>query len=266
MKLAISNIAWEEHNDPKVLSMLKNYKVSGIEVAPTKIWPAWEGASYQNARNYKKFMTNEGFELPAMQAILFGKPKLQIFNVDSHKAFFEHTKLVANLAQGLECSFLVWGAPKNRKRGQKLYEEAFKLATEFFYKVGEICKDYDCCVGLEPNPVEYGCDFINNVSDARALVKAVNHPHFRLHLDSGAIHMCGGDMELVIQEAGDVGHYHISEPMLNPIFNGIVNQQKGIKALRSIGYDKWVSIEMRSPETPSLLELSLSHVSQLLKT
>ena len=88
MKLAASNIAWERHDDPRILKLLENYRVLGIEIAPTKLWPEWKGASYQKASNYKKKMKACGFHLPAMQAVLFGKPELQIFNKESHSDFF----------------------------------------------------------------------------------------------------------------------------------------------------------------------------------
>jgi|APSaa5957512535_1039671.scaffolds.fasta_scaffold35498_1 D-psicose/D-tagatose/L-ribulose 3-epimerase len=260
MKLAISNIAWEQHDDPAVLTLLKVNGVTGIEVAPTKLWPDWSGASYKDARVYKKVMQEKGFELPVMQAILFGKPELQLFDKSSHCAFLEHIKLVADLANGFGSKVMVFGAPKNRKRGQLLYSKAVDVASEFFYKAGEICLQHDCCIGLEHNPVEYGCDFVTNVLDAKELVETVSHEGFKLHIDSAGLHMCGGNIAEMIHNAGDFVHYHISEPMLEPIFDGVVEQQKGIETLSAIDYKGWVSIEMKQPVTLDDLEKSLSEV------
>ena len=58
MKLAISNIAWEKHDDSDVLNLLKANGVTGIEVAPTKLWQDWKGASYKKAREYKNIIRN----------------------------------------------------------------------------------------------------------------------------------------------------------------------------------------------------------------
>lgn len=264
MKLAISNIAWEKHNDPDILKLLHDNNVSGIEVAPTKLWPDWAGASHQKALAYRKEMQAHGFELPAMQAILFGKPELQIFDKTSHSKFLEHFKLVAELANGFGCHVLVFGSPKNRKRGQVPYTEATKIATEFFYKAAEICKAHDCCIGLEHNPVEYGCDFISNLLDAKELVKSVNHSGFKLHVDSAGIHMCGGNISEMLTQAGEFVHYHISEPMLEPIFGGVVAHQDGIDTLKKLNYKKWVSIEMKEPSSINLLEKSLTQVKEII--
>ncbi len=264
MKLAISNIAWEQHDDPVVLKLLKDNGVTGIEVAPTKLWQDWNGASYKEAREYKNIMKDKGFELPAMQAILFGKPELQLFDKTSHGNFLEHIKLVAELANGFGSKVMVFGAPKNRKRGQIPCSEAMDIAQEFFYKAGEICAEHECCIGLEHNPVEYGCDFATNVMDAKELVKNVNHKGFQLHVDSAGLHMCGGDISDMIHQAGKFVHYHISEPMLESIFGGVVNQKGGIDTLREIKYEEWVSIEMKQPISIKLLEQSLQDIRKII--
>lgn len=266
MKLAISNIAWEVHDDPAILELLRSKCIMGIEVAPTKLWPDWKSASYVNAVKYKKIMQDNGFEIPAMQAILFGKPDLQLFDLQSHNDFLEHIKLVSELANGFGSKVIVFGSPKNRKRGQIKNSDAFKVAAEFFYKAGEICVQNNCCIGLEHNPVEYGCDFITNMLDAKELVEHINHPGFKLHVDSAGLHMCGGDIGEMITSAGDFAHYHISEPMLEPIVDGRVDQQKGINTLKEINYQGWVSIEMKSPPSVDLLTSSLMNVMTIIST
>ncbi len=266
MKLAISNIAWEQHDDPDILELLRANGVRGIEVAPTKVWQEWRGASYQKAKAYRSMMRDKGFELPAMQAILFGKPELQLFDTTSHQSFLEHIKHVAELANGLGSKIMVFGAPKNRKRGQVPYGEAMKIAAEFFFKAGEICLQHECCIGLEHNPVEYGCDFATNVLDAKQLVEQVSHEGFKLHLDAAGIHMCGGKMVEMIKRAYVFAHYHISEPMLEPIVGGVVDHKSGIDILQELGYQGWVSIEMKQPNSNDLLKGSVQLVAQMLQS
>ena len=254
MKLAISNIAWEQHDDPKILALLREHQVRGIEVAPTKLWPDWEGASEEGAVRYREFLAKEGFKIPAMQAILFSKPELQVFQPESHPAFLEHMKLLADIAAGFGAKTLVFGAPKNRIRGEISYDEALDKAAAFFLQVAELCVVRGCAIGLEHNPAEYGCDFVVDVAEARALVDKVNHPGFQLHLDSAGIYMSGEDMAATIKQADDFVHYHISEPMLAPIWQGKVDHKAAFQALKDIDYRHWVSIEMKQPEHNTALE------------
>ncbi len=264
MKLAISNIAWERHYDPQVLQKLREYGVTGIEVAPTKIWPDWEDASQQSAELYRKRMADEGFEIPAMQAILFGRSDLQLFDPKSHKAFLEHISLVADIAAGLGAKVLVLGAPKNRKRGQISMTIAMDIAGDFLHKAGEICFERGCYIGLEHNPIEYCCDFITNVADARELIDLIDHPGVQLHLDSAGIHMCGGDIGTVIKSIGSFVHYHASEPMLEPIAGGVVDHKKAVSALNEIDYSRWISIEMKQPKEFGLVCSSLMKLKEII--
>jgi len=246
MKLSISNIGWEQHDDPAVMAGLARLGVQGIEVAPTKIWPEWQGAEAGAAVRYREKLAAAGFDIPAMQAILFGRPELQLFVSRTHGAFLDHMRRVADLAAALGAGVLVFGAPKNRRRGQLSMGAAMDMAADFFRRAGEICYRRGCCLGLEHNPVEYGCDFITNVADARELVDRVDHPGFRLHLDSAGVHMCDGDFAGVIATAGRFVHFHISEPMLEPVAGGVVDHDAAASALRALGYDAWVSIEMKT--------------------
>lgn len=253
MKLAISNIAWEVHNDMSLLAELSKLGVQGIEVAPSKIWPQWQGATEAAAQQYRKFMQEHGFTIPSMQAILFGKPELQVFDKTTHAAFLEHVKLLADIAAALGAKVLVFGAPKNRKRGQLSIQDAMAQASDLLRRMGEICHANGCCIGLEANPAEYACDFITNVADARQLVDMIDHPGVQLHLDVAGMHMCGGNVAEVIQSAGEICHFHISEPMLAPIADGVVDHASAAAALKASAYPHWLSIEMKQVEPQSLL-------------
>lgn len=60
--------------------MLELLNRCGLEVAPTKIWPDCYGASYRAAQDVRRRLEIDGFVVPALQAILFGKADFQVFN------------------------------------------------------------------------------------------------------------------------------------------------------------------------------------------
>ncbi len=263
MKLAISNIAWEKHDDQNVLDLLNKSGVRGIEIAPTKIWSDWKNINKISAQDYKKKMLNNGFEIPAMQAIVYGRSDLQIFQPDTHDAFLEHVRLLAELAENLGTKVLVFGAPKNRLRGQVSMRNSIEIAVRLMRKIGQICYDKGCCIGWEHNPVEYGCDFITNINDAKEFVDIINHPGVRLHVDSAGLYMCGGEINSILKNIGSFVHYHASEPMLAPIANGIVDHKALLSTLDEIGYEGWVSIEMKMTKK-NILETISKSISKLL--
>ena len=253
--LAVSNIAWAQHDDPAILDLLAQYGVSGIEVAPSKVWRDLTVLTEKEVRQYAAFLRDRGFRVPAFQAILFGCPELQVFDPTTHPAFLRRLELIARLASWMDTSVLVFGAPKNRKRNGIPYPEAFRRATEFFHSAGEIAAKYACVLGIEANPVEYQCDFITNAADAELLVKASDSPGVALHLDSGATAMTHENIADVIEKRSlPFVHYHISEPMLGNAAAGCVDHAAAFRALKKIGYRGAVSIEMKmqDPEFENL--------------
>jgi len=262
-KIAVSNIGWDIHDDPEIFKLLRDNGVNGIEIAPTKIWPDWNGATEKSAKAYRSRLREAGFEVPALQAIVYGKPLLQLFDLTVQVDFLEHIKLVSSISAALGAKVLVFGAPKNRKRGQLSMDEAMKRAIDIMHLAGEICMDRGVCIGWEHNPVAYECDFITNVADGRQLIDMIDSEGVKLHLDSGGIHMCGGDIGDVIRSAGEFVHYHASEPMLNWLDYPCVDHKKAGNALQDIEYSEWISIEMRSCEGKlNRLVSSIKHIRE----
>jgi D-psicose/D-tagatose/L-ribulose 3-epimerase len=247
-KLAISNIAWEKQDEAEIFSILKKHNVSGIEIAPTKLWPNWEGATSEAAKNYAKMLANEGFTIPSLQALLFGKPELLVFgDANAQNALIQHISYVAELAAALGAKILVFGSPKNRDRGMLSKEDAFTQAITIFNRLGEECAKQDVILCIEPNPPQYGCNFITNVVEAIKLVKAVDSNGFGLHLDAAGMQLAGDDGAVEIGKAGAlIKHFHASEPELGTFENPQVNHKALADALAKIQYSNWISIEMRT--------------------
>ena len=102
MKLAVSNIAWDAPEDDAVKAALRAGGVHGIEVAPTKFWPDWEGMSVAAATAERQRLADSGFAVPALQAILFGRPDLQVFGDEaSVSALVAHIADVAAVAAAI---------------------------------------------------------------------------------------------------------------------------------------------------------------------
>ena len=245
MKLTISNIAWTEAEDEAILGMLPELGVHAVEVAPTRIWADWN-FDREAAIAYRDSLLTKNLTCSSLQAILFKQPDLKVFGTSEQRAaLVEHLKRVADLAVILGARPMVFGAPKNRDRGELDEKTAFHQAVELFAEVGDYCQQQGVCLCLEPNPVDYACNFITNSQSGADLVRAVNSPGFRLHLDAAGMHLAGENLAEAVQ------HIHISEPNLGNFDAPQVNHRELAEALRTVGWDRWISIEMRATENPS---------------
>lgn len=254
MKLAISNIAWDVDQDENVAAILSELRVAGVEIAPTKIWPKPLEAGATEIRRYREFWERKGIRIVAFQALLFGRADLTIFESDERRReTLDYLSGMVRLAHGLGASALVFGSPRNRKVGDVSASKARKVAVDFFRELGEVAYRHDTAICIEPNPVEYDCDFVNNSEEAVALVEEIGNPGFRVHIDTGALAMNHENPEIAISRALPLTHhFHISEPHLRPIGTTGVDHSACARTLARLRYSHWLSIEMRKSETGAL--------------
>lgn len=262
MKLAFSNIAWGPGEDHEVLAELRANQVQGIEVAPTRLWPNWDGATPEAATAYAQTMRQAGFETPSLQSLLFGLPDLQVFGTAKQQAgLIAHLALVANLAAAMGAKVLVFGSPKNRDRGDLTPAQAMQHAVHFFRQAGQACADAGVTLAIEANPSYYNCNFVTRWQEVEELVRSCNHPGIGLHLDTACTLLAGDDPVAAVPQVADIlVHVHASEPDLGPFSNPRVDHQAVGDALRAVGYTGWCSVEMRRT---SMALASIEEAAQL---
>lgn len=250
MKLAVSNIAWPADHDIEVADLLQSSVVEGIEVAPTRIWPAPLDASPSEVKAHRGWWEERGLPIIAAQALLFGQPELTVFESgEIRRRTIAYLEGIIEVCADLGAKVLVFGSPKNRRVGALSSETVEGIAVDFFGRLGEAASRAGAALVMEANPPAYGADYITSASAALDLVRKVNHPGFRLHLDSGCMTMSRDPVEEILGGAADVlSHFHISEPHLAPIGEGGVDHEFFGRLLNGSAYDRWVSIEMRLTE------------------
>lgn len=248
LRIAFSNIAWTPHDAPSVLRLLRERGIHGIEVAPTKIWPDWDGATPTAAAAYRRRLEGEGFAVPALQAILFGKPQARLFDAAGEKKLAEHLLAVAALAGALGAKAVVLGAPMQRDRALLAPEAAHAHAADVLRAVAPAFADCGTCLCIEPNPPQYGCNFVTTAAEGASLVRRVAHPGFGLHLDAAGMFLVGDRLSALLPDVKPLlRHYHISEPDLGDFTVPQVPHAENLETLRACGYAGWCSVEMREP-------------------
>jgi len=267
MKLAISNLAWSVEEDEKVAKVLRSLRVNGVELAPTKYWQNLERVAVQDALEVRRKWESQDLQICALQSLLFGRGDLQIFGTDeSRRETVAYIKKVVEVAQWLGAEVLVFGSPVNRRRGDVSIERALGIARDVFREIGDFAAERGCVVCLEPNPKNYGCDFITTTSDGTALVAEVDSPGFKLHVDAAGMSLEGEEPAALLQALPVLRHFHISAPGLSTVSKtASVDYQALLSILVQENYKFWMSIEMKSEHESNVasVELSLRYIQSL---
>jgi sugar phosphate isomerase/epimerase len=252
MKLAISNLAWDSTHDSAVAALMQSHGVTGVEIAPTKIWDEPLDASDSELEDYAELWSDFGIEIVSLQSLLFNKPDLQLFLTDASRSEMQsYLEGIIELAARLGAQVLVFGSPKNRTRGDIDPASAEKIAVPFFRAIGDYALDCGVTFCIEPNPVEYGCDWITTSAEGVRLVESVGTKGFGLHLDAAGMTLAKEDPASALPRAIKVlEHFHISEPKLKPVGSSPsagTNHAAFAKALNAAAFTGWTSIEMLPP-------------------
>ena len=145
------------------------------------------------------------------------------------------------IANKLEVKNLVFGSPKNRLiRENTIVSENYKI--QVFKEISNLAKDNDCIICFEPNPSEYGCNFITRTQDAIDFIKKINSSSFKLNLDISTIIMNNEDLEDILKKnLSFIQHLHISSPYIRGILD--LDNQNISKLLRKYKYEKIITME-----------------------
>ena len=169
-------------------------------------------------RAYRREWESRGLSIVAMQALLFGRLDLTLFDDASTRAATrEYLTGIIRLGGQLGAKALVFGSPKNRKVGSLSRAVAEEIACEFFHALGEVALEHGTALCVEPNPAVYACDFITTAREGLELVHKVGSRGFCLHLDAGGITLSQEPIDDALKESMRVArHFHASEAQLAP--------------------------------------------------
>lgn len=252
MRLAVSNIAWRADEDALAADVLLQAGITAIEVAPTVRWPAPLDATAADLRHYRAEWQGRGIEIVALQSLLFGRPDLEVFGPPATRAaLVDYLGGICRVAAALGATRCVFGSPANRRPGDLDAATRDDIAVEVFAAIAARAAAEGVVVGLEANPAEYGCTWIQSVGEAAAFVERVAHPGLGLHLDAGGMLLHGDTSDVVerVLRAPGACHVHASDPRLATPGDGDPRSAAWHATLAGrldeAGYDGVVSLEMR---------------------
>ena len=246
MKLAISNIAWNDNHD-YYYQLMQLYGFTGLEIAPTR-FSANPYANLAVAKRVKQeLLSKYKLSVVSMQSLLFGTDGLALFTTtEARTNLTDYLKKAIIYAELIECPVLVFGNPKNRIMSDLAND--YQLAVEFFKELGEFAKQHNTCLCIEPNPKEYGTNFINTLSETNELVNEVQSDGFAMIIDSSTMIINQDQPEFDVEILKNTKHIHLSMPFLKPLNHEFTTNETWVKQflnhIQSSDYKRYVSIEM----------------------
>lgn len=260
MNLSISNIAWPPKQDATVYKMMRNYGYSGLEIAPTRIFPENPYEDLKKAKSWARSLEErEGFQISSMQSIWFGRAEKLFGTKEERNCLIDYTKKAIDFASTIKCRNLVFGCPKNRNFPENA---DLKDGITFFKVIGDYAYSKGTAIGMEANPSIYGTNYINDTASAIDLIKSVDSKGFLLNLDVGTMIANAEGLNLLKKNIGFVNHIHISEPNLKPLKERELHKELA-EYMKENDYQGYISIEMGRQDNMQILEKCLIYIKEI---
>lgn len=267
MKFSVCNEMFEGWTIEKVFRTAKEIGYDAVEIAPFTLADSVEEISAKRRQEIARAASDSGIEIAGLHWLLVKPEGMYINHPD--RTVRERTKdyleSLIRFCGDLGGRVLVFGSPRQRNVHPELtFEQAWGYALEVFTHCGQVAEDVGVFFCLEPlSPKE--TDFINTIPQAIKMIEEVGSPNFRTMIDIKAISSDGRPLTTIIEEAGSYAkHVHVNEPDGGGPGTGSTDFRAVAAALRKIGYDGYVSLEVfdYKPDPVTIATASLAHLKE----
>ena len=133
-------------------------------------------------------------------------------------------------------------------------EEEFKHAAEVHHTVADEAQREGVVLAIE-SLNRFECYFLNTMAAAAAYVRRVDHPNFKALFDTFHANIEEENLPKAFSEnAAEIAHVHVSNNDRGIPGRGHIDFQTIFRAIKSSGYDGWLTIEAFGRALPELVE------------
>ncbi len=248
IKLGICNELFEGWEFARVCRVVKDLGYDGLEIAPFTLAPLVTDVSSRKRRELRAMVEDAGLSTIGLHWLLAKTEGLYLTTPDREirRATGAYLIALAEATRDLGGTLMVLGSPKQRNLLPGVdYKQAAGFAAEVFERIMPAIGSVGVDLCLEPLGPD-DTDFINTCDQAMELVRQVDHPHFKLHLDVKAqsSERTASVPELIRRFAPFAGHFHAQDVNLRGPGMGDVDFGPIVSALVGSSYNRWISVEV----------------------
>ena len=248
MKFGICNEMFEGWEIEKVFAYAAEAGYHGVEIAPFTLADDCRTIPAERRQAIREAAAASGVEIIGLHWLLVKPEGLHLNSPDAavREETVNYLTALVDFCADIGGTICVFGSPQQRDvLPPESFIQAWQRSVKILRRVSEAAGARGVVIAFEPL-TSAETNFITSMAEGQLLVEAVNHPAFRLHLDVKA--MCGEGRppaETIRLSSGQhVAHVHVNDPNLRGPGMGKVDFAPVAAALREIGYDGYVSVEV----------------------
>jgi len=270
MKFAICNETFQDWPFERAFEYARQLGYSGIEIAPFTIDTDARQITSQQRAAVRGQVEDAGLEMIGLHWLLAKTTGFYLTTPDAavRKSTSDYLAELSRLCRDLGGKILVLGSPVQRNLLPGVsHEQAMEYAAEVIRGAMPVFAECGTTLAVEPLGPAEG-DFLLTAAAGEQLVEMVDFPHCRLHLDVKAMSSEGPAIADVIRRHSKyLVHFHANDANQRGPGMGEINFVPILQALRDVGYDGWVSVEVfdYEPGIEALASQSIAYLQTCLE-
>lgn len=271
MKFAICNETFVDWPFDKAFALAAECGYTGIEFAPFTMSADVKDISNKQRSEARRQAEQAGLEVVGLHWLLAKTSGYYLTSPtpEVRQATVAYFGELARLCRDLGGSLLVLGSPQQRNLPPGVTQgDAMAYAAEVISQSLSALEDNDVTLAVEPLGPAEG-DFLLTAEQGVKLIRLVDSPRCRLHLDVKAMSTEAKPIEDVIRASQEhLVHFHANDPNKLGPGMGDVEYEPIFRALAEIDYQGWVSVEVfdYSPGPEHIARESINYMRGVLET
>jgi sugar phosphate isomerase/epimerase len=269
LRFALCNEMFENSPIADVCGIISKLGYQGIEIAPYTLAASADAVTAAQRAQIRKVIKDNGLETVGLHWLLAKTTGFHMTTPDDtvYRRTKDYFNVLIELCHDLGGKVMVIGSPKQRSLvdGQT-YAGAWKRAVEMFHGACDKAKDAGVTLCIEPLG-KTETDFVNTVAEGLKMMREINHPNFKVHLDVKAMAAEGKPSipEIIRSvKANEIGHFHVNDANLYGPGMGQVDYGPIAAAVREIRWKKWLSVEVfkYDPDPTTIARSSIEYLKR----
>ncbi|RMF42340.1 MAG: sugar phosphate isomerase/epimerase [Planctomycetota bacterium] len=232
---------------PQSLEITRRYGYTCWELAPFTLGAPPSELSQPRRREIEREIRSAGIDIIGLHWLLAKTEGYHLTTDDreTRRRTAEYLADLARLCRELGGWVMVLGSPQQRNFPPSMtHDQAEANAIEVIEQLLPTLEETQVTLALEPLGPAEG-NFWNHASQAIAVIERLQSPWVKLHLDCKAMSSEDRPIADVIRSSAQhLVHFHANDPNLLGPGMGELDFLPIFAALRDIGYDRWVSVEV----------------------
>lgn len=247
MKFGICNETFQGWKLDDVFSFCARAGYDAVEVAPFTLAKYVTDIPAAERTRIRESAAGAGIAISGIHWVLVQAEGMYLTSPDAatRERTSNYFSELANFCADIGGKVIVVGSPKQRSLMPGVsQEQAWAWATEVFRPAVKHAETRGVIICFEPLPAE-DTDFINTAEEALRFTRQLASPAFKVILDVRAMSHEAKPVPQIIRESrGEFAYLHANDKNLKGPGFGDVDFVPIVAALRDVGYDGTVSVEV----------------------